>query len=467
MLVIIVLLIAIPAASQAPQERSPLDGRTWGVVYDVPATKQVKIRSDVPYSGRLTIDIYSPPNLGSGARVPAVVFLNAIGDQPGNKLKSWGIYSSFPRLVAAHGLIGISMEADGAKIQENLRDLFAFLERDGARHGIDGSRIGVYAASANVAQSAIFLLNDNAPKNVKAAALYYGGAPEMRPRRDLPVLFIIAEGDMPRMASSLPGLWQRIAETRAPWTLLMATGQPHAFDAFANNDDSRRIIQQTLAFWKSHLEPVPQPDPDKNSGRDVLSAIYWNENARAMPLLIKYLENNPNDATAHMQYARMLQQAQRYDEALVSFEKVKSLNPADPTSYGGIGQIRFSQKRYDEAVIELSAAVERGYRSPMIFGQLAYSQLALGQNENAIKSYEQAFAIGIPPGATTRGLAYYNMACAYARLNNKEKAFEMLGKAIDEGFVNRSTFETDTDLAALRSDPRFAQLLARTSKPAN
>jgi tetratricopeptide (TPR) repeat protein len=103
----------------------------------------------------------------------------------------------------------------------------------------------------------------------------------------------------------------------------------------------------------------------------------------------------------------------------------------------------------------------------MILGQLAYSQLALGQNENAIKSYEQAFAIGIPPGATTRGLAYYNMACAYARLNNKEKAFEMLAKAIDEGFVNRSTFETDTDLAALRSDPRFAQLLARTSKPAN
>ena len=27
----------------------------------------------------------------------------------------------------------------------------------------------------------------------------------------------------------------------------------------ADNDDARRVIQQTIAFWKTHLEPVPQP----------------------------------------------------------------------------------------------------------------------------------------------------------------------------------------------------------------
>jgi hypothetical protein len=69
--------------------------------------------------------------------------------------------------------------------------------------------------------------------------------------------------------------------------------------------------------------------------------------------------------------------------------------------------------------------------------------------------------MGIPPGANTRGLAYFNMACAYARLKNLDMAFEMLGKAIDEGFANRNTMTTDADLADLRSDPRFAKLMER------
>ena len=56
------------------------------------------------------------------------------------------------------------------------------------------------------------------------------------------------------------------------------------------------------------------------------------------------------------------------------------------------------------------------------------------------------------------------MACAYARLKNVDKAFEMLTKAIDEGFANRNSLETDADLAPLRGDARFAQLLARVPK---
>jgi pentatricopeptide repeat protein len=97
----------------------------------------------------------------------------------------------------------------------------------------------------------------------------------------------------------------------------------------------------------------------------------------------------------------------------------------------------------------------------MMYGQLAWSQLNLKQNAESIKSYENAFNAGIPPGANTRGLAYYNMACAYVRLGQTDKAFEMLGKAVDEGFKTRAAFEGDEDLAPLRTDPRFAELLKR------
>jgi pentatricopeptide repeat protein len=72
--------------------------------------------------------------------------------------------------------------------------------------------------------------------------------------------------------------------------------------------------------------------------------------------------------------------------------------------------------------------------------------------------------MGIPPGANTRGVTYYNMACGYSRLKQIDKAFEMLSKAVDEGFADRPTLETDEDLAPLRTDSRFAAILARVPK---
>src|SRR5262245_7534202 len=120
--------IALTGATAFAQERSPLDPAGWGVVYDVPATRDVTLRADVPYfkdaGVTLTLDLYLPPGAKPSDRRPAVVFLNAIGDRPGDKTKHWEIYRTWPRLVAAHGLVGISMDADGARIQESLAGVF-------------------------------------------------------------------------------------------------------------------------------------------------------------------------------------------------------------------------------------------------------------------------------------------------------------------------------------------------------
>jgi tetratricopeptide (TPR) repeat protein len=472
--ILIFVFSALNLSAQNNQPQSPLNPTVWGVVYDVPATKDVKLKANVPYlkdtKGTLAIDIYTPPNMKAGEKLPAVVFLNAIGDSPQGKVKDWEIYKSFPRLIAAHGMVGISMEADGARIQESLSGLFNFLEKEGANHGIDGTRLGVYAASANTTQSIVYLMSDAASKNIKAAALFYGAtpAPSAKIRKDLPVLFILAEGDAGGFfGQQANNLWQRVMESRAPWTLLYASNLPHAFDAFSDNDASRRVIQQAIAFWKSNLEPVPQPDWKASEARAIVEAIYWNDPQKSVPLLSKYIEKNPNDAQAYIQYGRMLQQLQRFDEAVANFEKASKLEPGNPTVYGGIGQIRFAQRRYTEAATNLAKAIEGGWRNSLLYGQLGYAQLALNRNEEAIKTYEKAFEMGIPPGATTRGLAYYNMAIGYFRVKQNDKGFEILNKAVDEGFNNRATYEGDTDFAPVRADARFQELLKRLTTPAS
>ena len=457
---------------QNTQPKSPLDPTNWGVVYDTPETRRVAVKSGVTYlkSGAtdLQIDIYSPPGAKQSDKLPAVIFLNAIGDRPDNKVKSWAIYSSWPRLVAAHGMIGISMDADGTRIQDSLKGLFAFLESDGAKYGIDATRLGVYAASANVTQSSIYLMGEGASKGIKAAALYYGGAPQGAIRKDLPVLFILAEGDLAGgLGQQAVPLWQRVTESRAPWTMVFASRQPHAFDAFEDSDESRRLVKQTIDFWKTHLEPTPKPPWEPSDARAIVSAIYMNDPVKSAELLKPYTAANPRDAQGFIHYARMLSQQRKFAEAYAAFETAFKLDPQNPAAQAGMGQTRFAERRYADAEPLLSSAINGGFRNPLVYGQLAYSQLASNKNAEAIKTYEEAFQIGIPPGPNTRGVAYYNMACAYSRMKNIDKAFEMLAKAIDEGYANRTSFETDDDLASLRGDARFKALLDRLPKQGN
>jgi len=461
------LLLVAPAQAQnnaPPRQRSPLDATNWCVVYDVPATKHVKVRNEVSYLGTLAIDIYSPPDLKAGEKRPAVVFINAVGDRGDNKIKSWGIYQSWPRLVVAHGMIGVSMDADGARIQESLRGVFDFLTKQGGQYGVDGARLGLYAASANVRGTYEYLIGENAAPGIRAAALYYGGVPSRRMRADLPVLFIVAQGDAPGMGAPLGALWQRVVEAKAPWSLLFASNLPHGFDAFSDNDDARRIIQQSLAFWKSHLEPVLQLPWQPSAARAIVAAMYGNDPQRTAELLANWIKENPNDTTAQVQYGRTLLQLRRFDEAAAAYEKALALGSNDSGIFAGLGQIKYGQLQYEQAIPLLTRAIEAGMRNSMLYGQLASSQLHTGRNEEAIKSYEKAFAAGIPPGANTRGVAYFNLACGYTRLGQKDKAFEALTSAVTEGFTNRNDYETDKDLAPLRAEPRFQELLARLPK---
>ncbi|MCA8938799.1 MAG: hypothetical protein KDB07_03275, partial [Planctomycetes bacterium] len=48
--------------------------------------------------------------------------------------------------------------------------------------------------------------------------------------------------------------------------------------------------------------------------------------------------------------------------------------------------------------------------------------------------------------------------------SNRNKAFELLNRALDEGWKDRAHLEQDADLAPLRSDPRWQDLLKRLSE---
>lgn len=78
-----------------------------------------------------------------------------------------------------------------------------------------------------------------------------------------------------------------------------------------------------------------------------------------------------------------------------------------------------------------------------------------GDYRDALTAWERAVALKAPP------FAAYNAACAAARAGMKDKALEWLGKSIEAGFTGATAAASDDDLAALRGDPRFAELMVK------
>jgi tetratricopeptide (TPR) repeat protein len=461
-LTLLFILIGIKVLAQNSPTTYPLDPRYWGVVLEHPAMKNVIVKQDVPYwkdeKGSLNIDIYLPPGLKSSELRPAVIFLNGIGENPGQaKVKSWGIYKTWPQLMAANGFIGISMETDRTRVQESMQALFKFLSEKGNSLNIDATKLGVYAASANVNQSATFLMKEDTYKGIKAAVLYYGGVPQGPYRKDLPVLFVISEGDVAR--NGYTNLWTEVLKNNAPWTVQMATGMPHAFDAFEDTDESRKVVKETISFWKNNLEPVEQPSWQKSLPRSILAASYGHDDVKLIPLLEQWLPEHAADVEALFQYASALKNVRRYDESEKAYRKVIALDPNNVQALTYMYLLMHTLNRSDEAEPFLARAEKIGSINKYTYVGMGYTMYGLNKHKEGVRFFEKAVE------ADPTGINLYNLACGYARIGEKDNAFLTLGKSVDAGFNSRQQFETDTDLESLRTDARYKVLMERVSNP--
>ena len=60
-------------------------------------------------------------------------------------------------------------------------------------------------------------------------------------------------------------------------------------------------------------------------------------------------------------------------------------------------------------------------------------------------------------------MVWYNLGCSYALAGHGNRAFHALGRAVDLGYRDVEWMREDGDLASLREDPRFTQLVTRAT----
>jgi thiol-disulfide isomerase/thioredoxin len=100
----------------------------------------------------------------------------------------------------------------------------------------------------------------------------------------------------------------------------------------------------------------------------------------------------------------------------------------------------------------------------------ADDELRAKKNDEAVATYEKLLAhlaenkakfTDFPESQqkAVRAHAYYNMACAFALAGKREPSLDALQKAIEAGFYDWQHMEKDDDLASVRGEPRWKELM--------
>lgn len=268
------------------QEPRPDEIAKKTVVYQVPGMDAVTVRRDVKYGqagdDTLRMDIYYPPDLQNGARLPAVVIVAGYPDAGfqkhlGCKFKEMGSTVSWGQLIAASGMATITYT--NREPAADLDALLQFVRQNTAELGIDENRLGLWASSGNAPLALSVLMREADDLNcavlcypytldidataVSDAAKMFGFVNPNAGKTidELPLnlpLYIARAGqdECPGLNETLDRFLFKALTRNLPVTFVNHAEAPHAFDLFHDSEATRAIIRQTLTFMRFHLLPA-------------------------------------------------------------------------------------------------------------------------------------------------------------------------------------------------------------------
>lgn len=215
----------------------------------------------------------------------------------------------------------------------------------------------------------------------------------------------------------------------------------------------------------------------------------WNWN-KAETEYKKAIELNPNYSTGHHYYATFLMGMGRHQEALEEMRRAQQLDPLSPAIATFIAKAYYYAGQNDEAISQYHKVLESDPSFAMARSFLIHSLEQAGRLEEAVaqlkieaaqsgRGQDQAEALdrayrskgatgywtevlrqverGKDPGAGSD----LDVAAMYAKLGEKDHAFELLERAYTQHNMWLMNLKVDPRFDSLRSDRRYTSLLRR------
>jgi tetratricopeptide (TPR) repeat protein len=170
------------------------------------------------------------------------------------------------------------------------------------------------------------------------------------------------------------------------------------------------------------------------------------------------LRVDPFSRLLQLTLLQALVHAHRYDEAIVQFKKAIELAPEDPAPYRSIGNVYADMKRDKDA------------------GDAYLKADSLSRfNADDLKSLQRAFETAGVRGYWRRLLELrlskegekhpFGLALLYVRVRDNDRAMDLLEQTYRLRRPNMAWINSIIELAPLRNDPRFQDLLHRMDFP--
>ena len=164
---------------------------------------------------------------------------------------------------------------------------------------------------------------------------------------------------------------------------------------------------------------------------------------------------NPISVLTGSDYASILCEARRYDEAIEMAKQTIEMDPRSASPRRWLARAYVMKSMYTDAIAELEKEVELGglLRKPAILG---YAYALAGNRAEAQRILQERIQ-----SEGKASFTYHGIALIYTALGDKDRAFQCLEKAFQEKETNILFLKTSPEWDLLRPDPRFDALLNR------
>jgi acetyl esterase/lipase len=280
---------AIPTAAQnnlPPEIREMARKVMMPVVYKVPGMEKVKVVQNLKYTStddpNVLMDVYLPPDAVSGEKRPAVIFIHG-GAKTEYTAKDWGIYTTWGRLIAASGFVGVTfthrLEYPNKSLESAAKDVRAAIDYARAnadKYNVDKDRICLIAFSAGGPMLSLAMRGDmpyvrclvgfyafmdiqqSDYRKTESAETLKAFSPIAYLQKDAgqtPPIFIARAGrdEVPTMDDSIDRFVHEGLVKNIALTFMNHPQGVHAFDNQNDDERSREIIRSAIAFMRIHL----------------------------------------------------------------------------------------------------------------------------------------------------------------------------------------------------------------------
>jgi len=289
---ILLTILGAIVSTSAAQNNLPDDVRAMAkkvmmpVVLKVPGMDKVKVVQNLKYTKsddpNILMDIYVPSDLSENEKRPAVIFLHG-GAKTDYTPKDWGVYTSWGRLIAASGFVGVTfthrLEYPNASLEKaavDVLDAVKYVRANADKYHVDKDRVSLIAYSAGGPLLTLAMRGDMpfvrclvgfyAFMDIQQSDYQKTEKPEtvksfspitylQTDAKKIPPMFIARAGhdEVPTMLDSIDRFVVQALSKNIALTLVNHPQGVHGFDNQNDDERSREIIRTAIEFIRLHL----------------------------------------------------------------------------------------------------------------------------------------------------------------------------------------------------------------------